>query len=301
MACFPRSYSAFSITPKSMGEYLGNVISANDKCFVIKTKSEISPQDGICFISDTELLGCLVNSAEKTKEGIKIYPNKKIALQKGTKIYRNNDVQFNKILENSKTTRKLAVNFIVYDNKIEVFDDFNNKASLEFEYTEIANNQENMRQNFIKALSKTTDTPYLAENIEFKLEQLPFLPVSKINELRREILEQLSEKILSKYRTKKQKPVDIAKFPKDEGDYRLNVHNSKARMFYEMCDCKIEENSFESIKNHKNKELMRTRHCLRRALLGCKSQEELFLVDEKGAKYPLCFDCKNCEMVILAP
>ena len=80
------------------------------------------------------------------------------------------------------------------------------------------------------------------------------------------------------------KPVDIAKFPKNEGDYRLNVHNSKARMFYEMCDCKIEENSFEGIKNHKNKELMRTRHCLRRALLGCKSQEELF-----------------CEMVILAP
>ena len=288
-------------SPKSMGEYLGSVISANDKCFVIKTKSKISPQDGICFISDTELLGCLVNSAEKTKEGIKIYPNKKIVLQKGTKIYRNNDVQFNKILENSKTTRKLAVNFIVYDNKIEVFDDFNNKASLEFEYTEIANNQENMKQNFIKALSKTTDTPYSTENIEFKLEQLPFLPVSKINELRREILEQLSEKILSKYRTKKQKPVDIAKFPKNEGDYRLNVHNSKARMFYEMCDCKIEENSFEGIKNHKNKELMRTRHCLRRALLGCKSQEELFLVDEKGAKYPLCFDCKNCEMVILAP
>ena len=111
----------------------------------------------------------------------------------------------------------------------------------------------------------------------------------------------LSEKILSKYKTKQQKPIDIAKFPQSKGDYHLNVHNSKAYEFYEMCDCKVTENSFESIKNHKNKELMRTRHCLKKASLGCKIQEELFLVDEKGIKYPLQFDCKNCEMVILAP
>ena len=46
---------------------------------------------------------------------------------------------------------------------------------------------------------------------------------------------------------------------------------------------------------------MRTRHCLRKATLGCNSQEKLFLVDEKNLKYPLEFDCKNCEMAILAP
>ena len=158
-----------------------------------------------------------------------------------------------------------------------------------------------MKQNYIKALSKTFDTPYQVKNIEFRVENLAFLPVSKINELRREILEKLSEKILSKYRTKKQKPIDIAKFPLDEGDYRLNVHNSKAKEFYEMCECEVKENSFESIKNHSKKELMRTKHCLKRASLGCNNGDELFLVDEKGVKYPLKFDCKNCEMVILAP
>ena len=287
-------------SPKSIGEYLGVTTSANDKCFTIKTKAEISAQDGLCFTLGNEFVGCLVNSAEKTKDGVKIYPNKKLNLQKGIEVYRNLDIQFNKILDNTKTTRKLDVNFVVYENKIEVFDDFNNKVSLDYEFDEIANNQENMKQNFIKALSKTSDTPYLAKNIEFKLEEFPFLPVSKINEIRREILEKLSEKILSKYRAKQQKPVDIAKFPKDCGDYKLNVHNKKAREFYEMCDCKIEQMSFES-SNPKNCELMRTKHCLKRASLGCESHEELFLVDEKGLKYPLQFDCKNCEMVILAP
>jgi hypothetical protein len=46
---------------------------------------------------------------------------------------------------------------------------------------------------------------------------------------------------------------------------------------------------------------MRTKHCLKRALLNCKDSQELFLVDEKGVKYPLKFDCKNCEMVVLSP
>lgn len=288
-------------SPKSMGEFIGEIISSNEKNFVIKTKAEINPQDGLCFISNNELIGCLVNKCEKTKDGVKIYPNKKINISKNTKIYRNSDIKFNKTLENSKTTRKLNVNFVVYDDKIEVFDDFNNKLSLNYEYEQKANNEELMRENFKKALSKTTDTPFLTQKIEFRVQNMPFLPVSKINELRREILEKLVQKILSKYKTKKQKPIDIAKFPYDEGDYKLNVHNSKAREFYELCGCKIIENSFESIEKHKNKELMRTRHCLRKATLGCENSKKLFLLDEKNLKYPLEFDCKNCEMVILAP
>ena len=37
------------LTPKSIGEFLGEVITSNDKCFVIKTKKEIVAQDGLCF------------------------------------------------------------------------------------------------------------------------------------------------------------------------------------------------------------------------------------------------------------
>ena len=158
-----------------------------------------------------------------------------------------------------------------------------------------------MKENFVKSLSKTQETPYFVQKIKFETDLIPFLPVSKINELRREILEKLSEKILSKYRTKKQKPVDIAKFPLNKGDYRLNVHNQKAKEFYEMCGCEILENSFESLENRSNKEIMRTKHCLKRAFLGCDKQDDLYLVDEKNVKYPLQFDCKNCEMVILSP
>ena len=33
----------------------------------------------------------------------------------------------------------------------------------------------------------------------------------------------------------------------------------------------------------------------------CKSPQNLYLIDEKNEKFPLKFDCKNCEMVVLRP
>ena len=116
---------------------------------------------------------------------------------------------------------------------------------------------------------------------------------------KREILENLVQKILSRYKTKKQKPIELEQYPYEKGDYRLNVHNEKAKEFYENSMCEVLDYSLEKT-NNKNQplELMRTKHCLKRAFLGCNGVKKLFLVDDKGYKYPLEFDCKNCEMVI---
>ncbi len=290
-------------TPKSLGEYIGIIESTFEKGLIIKTNKEINPQDGLLIINESESNGFSVNKIEKIKNLTKIYPNKKLDnafLKTGTKIYRNLDVKFNKILENSKTTRKLEIDFNIFQNKIETKDINNNKITLDFNFDEIAKNQEKMKENFIKSISKTTDTPYIVRKIEFKTDTLPFIPVSKINEIRREILNKLSEKILKNYKTKKQKPLNLTDYPIKQGDYKLNVHNKKAKEFYELLNCKIIENSFESLTNRKNKELMTTKHCLKKAFLGCKNNEKLYLEDEKGIKYPLIFDCKNCEMKIFS-
>lgn len=286
-------------TPKSIGEYIGEVTSSNGNCFTIRTKKELNPQDGLCFIAQNELQGMLVNSVQKTKEGFKVFVNKPINLKKGQKINRNIDIQFNKTLENTKTTRKLEVEFIVKENELIVFDENKNKETLEIVSDEVANNQQKMKENFIKSLSKTSNCPFMVSKITFETDNLKFLPVSKINELRREILENLVQKILSRYKTKKQKPIELEQYPYEKGDYRLNVHNEKAKEFYENSMCEVLDYSLEKT-NNKNQplELMRTKHCLKRAFLGCNGVKKLFLVDDKGYKYPLEFDCKNCEMVI---
>ena len=93
--------------------------------------------------------------------------------------------------------------------------------------------------------------------------------------------------------------MQYAKFIKTDFDYRANVFNSEAKEFYEKCDCEILEPALESQENFEGKELMRTKHCLKYAFDMCKSPKSLFLTDEKGKKYKLKFDCKNCEMIII--
>jgi putative protease len=46
-------------------------------------------------------------------------------------------------------------------------------------------------------------------------------------------------------------------------------------------------------------ELMRTKHCLKYAFDMCKSSKKLYLLDDKGKKYKLHFDCKKCEMCVI--
>lgn len=287
-------------SPKSKGEFLGEVISKNDNSFVLKTTKEINPQDGLCFVISGNLEGCKVNRAEKIKTGVKIYPNKKINLKIGDKIFRNIDVKFNKALESSKISRKLKVDFTIKDEKLIARDERNNKTEISLEGFEIANNQEKMKENFEKCLNKTQDLPFYTENIFFEAQKLSFIPVSKLNEIRKELLEQLKSKILSNYRVKKGIVPTIAKYPNQKGDYRLNVHNNSAKEFYQMCECEVLEYSLEKERKNKQYELMRTKHCLKRAFLGCQAHKKLFLIDRIGEKYPLEFDCKNCEMVILS-
>ena len=289
------------LTPKSTGEYIGQVQTSDSNSFVVKTEKTINPQDGLFAVLKDNPSGCLVNSVQKTKEGYKIYPNKNIFLKAGDKIFRNLDYEFNKMLENSKIQRKLELDIEIYENKVSARDLNSNKVEIEIKENEPAKNIEKMKENYKNSFLKTNDTPYTIRKIEFKSENVTFLPISKINEMRRKLLEKMSEKILSKYRVKKQKQINITKYPYDNGDYRLNVHNSKAKEFYEISGCEVKEMSFESIKNRNNKELMRTKHCLKRAFLNCKNNDKLYLVDEKNVKYPLVFDCKNCEMAILSP
>ncbi len=289
-------------TPKSTGEYIGEILSSSGNNFVIKTAKTLNPQDGLCYIANNELEGCLVNKSEVLKSGVKVYPNKNVNLKKGDKIYRNIDVEFNKTLANSKTSRKLEVEFAVQDKGLSVYDKNGNKEFLEFKDFEIANNQEKMKENFEKCLKKTSGTPFIVSKITYDINNMPFIPVSILNEMRRNILDKLSDKILSRYKTKKPSVIDVSKYPENTGDYHLNVHNKKAEEFYEMCGVKVKERSFESSKSKNKKyELMRCKHCLKKVFLGCSSKTNLYLTDKIKVKYPLEFDCKNCEMIVHSP
>lgn len=274
-------------SPKSLGEKLGKITKVGKDCFELN--AEVSKQDGLYFNGQ----GCLVNKVE----GRKIYPNKMDGIAVGIDVYRNFDSRFEKQLENSKIKRRIGVKFVCKNGVLNAQDEDGNFVVFVLPQGEMPKNSEKMRENFINQLKKTGESDFYTENTEITGE-LPFMPVSKINEVRRKILSDLMNERLKNYKRDLQKPLKYAEFPQKELDYRANIHNSEAKCFYENSGCKVCEMSAES--GAFPKELMRTKHCLKFAFNMCKSPEKLFLIDEKGKKYPLKFDCANCEMVISA-
>ena len=283
-------------SPKSKGEKIGKILRMYNNSFEID--ADLHSQDGICFMTNGEMTGFLVNKVE----GHRVYPNKMDGLKTGLILYRNFDSKFEKQLETSKTVRKIGVSIIIENSKIIAIDEDSNSVNINLPDGEIAQNIEKLKQNYASQFNKMGDSNFYLMNIKILDDNLKFIPVSKMNELRRILLNMLSEERLRNYKRKPQKPIGYAQFPEREIDYKGNVFNSEAEKFYENCNCKVIEPALEAQQSIKsNIELMRTKHCLKFATGLCgKACKKLYLVDSKGKKYPLKFDCKNCEMVVLS-
>ncbi len=285
------------LSPKSRGEKLGKVKRIFHNYFEID--AELHPQDGICFINNGEMSGFLVNKTD----GNKVYPNKMDGIKTGTILYRNFDAKFEKFLDNSKTIRKIGVSFLLTSGNIIAEDEDGNTVSIQIPDGEIPNNPDKLRENIIVQLKKTGNSDFYTTDVIVNDVNLPFLPVAKINELRRDLLSLLMNERLTNYKRLVQKPIGYVDFTNSKIDYRGNVFNSEAESFYKNCNCVVCEKALESFEKIPSRiELMRTKHCLKFASGLCgKPSKKLYLVDNKGKKYPLKFDCKNCEMVVLSP
>src|SRR5574344_427121 len=284
-------------SPKFVGEKVGKISKIGKNFVEITSNIEFHPQDGLCYFENDKINGFLVNKVEGIKGASKIYPAQMPEIKVGTDIFRNVDSEFNKKLETAKFKRQIKVNFEFKNNELIAIDEDKNEVKILLLENETPKNYEKMVENFENQLKKTGESDFYVEKIQIG-DNLPFLPISKINEYRREILEKLMAERITNYKKDVQKPLKYAEFPCKEYDYRANVHNETAKNFYKNCNCKITEMSVESTHNCKEKELMRTKHCLKYAFNMCKSPDKLFLIDEKGKKYKLNFDCKNCEMTI---
>ncbi len=288
------------LSPKSMGEKVGTV----KKVFVngFETDAKLNNQDGLCCIIGGELCGFLVNKVE----GNRVYPNKMPNIKAGAVLYRNFDFEFDKTLKVSKTVRKVGVSFFLRDNNLIVSDEDSNSITLRLPIGEEAKNPQKLRDTYIKQLNKTGESDFYTQKVVIEQNILPFLPVSEINEIRREALHLLMKERINNYPKLVQNPIGYLPYWQSQVDYCANIFNDEAELFYKNSCCEVKEKALETQQNiPSGTELMRTKHCLRYAADLCsknnKKVKNLYLVDENGKKYPLEFDCKNCEMVVLNP
>ena len=300
-----RNKGIFSFnTPKALGERVGKVKYVDKNYFVLE-ESSLNQSDGICFFQNNELKGSNINKVE----GEKIYPQNISGIEKDIIIYRNLDFEFEKKLKNSTAKRKIEARICVKDENenivFEIEDKNSNKVSIIFENTfEIAQNEQKMIENIKNQLQKTAESEFLISQISINLSQIPFMPISKLNEIRRDLLEKLSAQRLQSYEFQRVK-IEKTDHPyiDDSLDYSSNIMNTKAKDFYQRHHAEISEMALEIGLSALNKKVMTTKHCILYGLDKCKKKnrtpEKLFLLDEKGRRYRLNFDCKNCKMEIV--
>ena len=298
-------------SPKSKGQYIGKLIKTVGGAYEIENGELLNNGDGLCYINENnEADGIYVN---KVENGL-AYPNVLKDLKAGTFIYRNNDAAFIKIVEREDSAiRKISTTLLLTENE----NGFELIATDEDGYVSTVNlvhakeqtkNNESIAENIKIQLAKTGFTPYTADGINVMFSQNWFLPISKINEMRRTVYEQLSEIRLVNYKCEEHQIVKTSHpYPETKLDFMYNVSNKLARKFYERHSVTEIEKAFELQWDPGKSRVMTTKYCIKYELERCpkyhrenmeQKLKEPLVLKQGELEYKLKFNCKPCEMEI---
>lgn len=308
-----RTHDIFSPdTPKAMGEFVGKVKEIRGRSFTVAGVASFANGDGLCFINaKKELEGFRVNRVE----GNRLFPlTMPEGLRHGISLYRNNDVAFDKELARQGTERRIPIRltfakttdgFVLSaaGNGIETA-----KATAVFEHQKA---QRPQRDNIIRQLSKWGDSIFEIEglDIEDSADEC-FIPSSVLSSLRQELAAAIRLSVPAKetvgVMVASEKPIGITA-AKYSFDFK-NISNSASRRFYEQRGDAPLLTALEVDRKNFNLPLMQCRHCLRFSSGYCVKhggrkpewKEPLSLRLGDGRVFPLEFDCKNCQMNVLA-
>ena len=164
-------------TPKSTGEYIGEVLEAHDNTLRVRLKEGVMLHNGDGLTIGSE--GFNVNGVE----GSLIHVNKALSGSRytGIPLYRNLDTDFIKSLHSE---RRIPVDIVLSETESGFCLRIGDKER-SFDYVkEPAKNETKALETIRTQLSKLGDTPYVAR--EVRIESQPyFIPISVLNEWRR--------------------------------------------------------------------------------------------------------------------
>ena len=298
-------------SPKSQGQLIGKLIETKANGYIIENYDKLNNGDGLYFINeegepDGMQINIIINNI--------VVPNTFKTIKSGTVIYRNSDASFNKLVEREDSTiRKISVSLKFSETndgfQLTATDEDGHKSIAFFQSEkDLAKNEESTIPNIKKNLSKTGNTPFIVDEIDVVFSSNWFLPISKINEIRREVLEQLIETRITEYHREE---FQVAKtdhpYPVSKLDFTYNVSNQLARSFYKRHGVTEIEKAFELQWDPGKSRVMTTKYCVKyelgkcsrfqKATMGQKVVEPLTLKQGEN-EYKLKFNCKPCEMEI---
>ena len=298
-------------SPKSKGQYIGKVTKFTDKGYFIENADQLNNGDGLFFINENnEADGLQINVVLNDL----VIPNNYKSIPEGTEIYRNSDAAFNKLVEREDSTiRKIGIKMTLSETPtgfiLTVIDEDGHQSISSFEQEKEASTKgEVVLADIKKNLSKTGNTPFVVDEVTVEFSDNWFLPSSKVNELRREVLENLIDIRIKEYHREEKAIVKTDHpFPVKELDFTFNVSNRLARAFYKRHGVTEIEKAFELQWDPGKSRVMTTKYCVKyelgkcpkfqRDTMGEKLIEPLTLQHGEN-EYKLKFNCKPCEMEI---
>jgi putative protease len=298
-------------SPKSRGQYIGKITEVTPKGYFIENAEDLNNGDGLYFLNNqNESDGIQVNVVLNSF----VIPNNYKEIPVGTEIYRNSDAAFNKLVEREDATiRKIGVYLTLKESnngfELSVIDEDGHTTSMILESDKTPSTKgEIILDELKKNLSKTGNTPFIVDSINIDFSQHWFLPTSKVNEVRRAVLEKLIEIRVKEYvREEFQLTKTDHPYPVKELDFTYNVSNKMARAFYHRHGVTEIEKAFEIQWDPGKSRVMVTKYCVKyelgkcarfqRDTMGEKVVEPLSLKHGDN-EYKLKFNCKPCEMEI---
>jgi putative protease len=185
-------------------------------------------------------------------------------------------------------------------------DEDGNQATVELDGPkEVASKEDVAQQTIIGQLTKLGNTLFECSDVRIQTDKIYFLPVSRLNAARRELVERFLE-VREANRPRLQAAIsrNTLPFPQPRLTYTGNVLNAKAREFYQRHGVRTIEPAAESGLDLTGRLAMTTKYCLRKELGLCQgtgsknAAEPLILRDEDGREYMLHFLCDRCGMEV---
>ena len=292
-------------TPKAMGAFVGTVKEMRHDSFNVAGVACFANGDGLCFLNEErQLVGFRANKVV----GNRIFPYRMPqGLKAGVRLYRNNDQEFDRLMSKPSAKRRIPIRMALKA----VADGFELSAGLSEESglsegvhisAEHQPAQKPPRDNIVRQLTKLGDTIYTCDEVDIPADFNYFIPNSLLSDMRRQLVERLQTAPVtpnppSSLNTPSS-PNTPTQAPSVDHPYLNNIANRLACDFYG----EKELTAYE-LKGGDGP-IMQCRHCIRYALGFCVKhggqhpswQEPLSLVLGDGRRFPLEFDCKNCQM-----
>ena len=297
-------------TPKSIGEKMGPVKEVGRGWIKVSGFKAFHNGDGICFFNRAgELEGYRVNRVEGNRVFLFLEGADMPSLAAGTELYRNYDLEFEKVLSRESATRKIGVDILFeeipsgYQVTVTDEDGLSATASVEWKKEDARTPQQ---ENIRTQLGKMGNTGFEVQNVEVRLEGERFIPSSLLSDLRRQVTAGLERVRLDSYVRPGVGASANPKYPIEKLTYLGNVMNAQARTFYQDHGVTGIDDAFEKTQPD-SATVMFCRHCIKNAMGLCtknprrdmKVQEPLWLVSQDGRRFRLRFDCSKCQMEIM--